>query len=181
MSEPWPASRLPQRADSCGHAWIVGGEQAREWQSNLMTNGEMRLNQRSPSDERMERLMRALISLASIPERGGCQGSSMAGSGSSDQGAAQALVVEFDDAYTDLVEGLEQLPSESQMIALQAVDTRLSAMVGAKDATLWTDRAQREDQIWTELRELVTEVIGEFARREPELETGPGMPTDRTL
>lgn len=118
--------------------------------------------------------MRVLISLASIPQKGGRQGTSIAAGDAPERSRAQALVVEFDDAYTAVVEGLEQLPSESQMIALQAVDTRLSVMVAAKDAALWTDRARREDQVWTEFRELAADVIAEFGWWEPT--SGPGMP-----
>lgn len=76
---------------------------------------------------------------------------------------AQGLVVEFDDAYTNFIEGFEALPSESQMIALQKVDTKLSAMVAAKDAVLWSDRARRENPNWAEVRELAADVIEEFS------------------
>ena len=96
--------------------------------------------------------------LASIPESGPSDHSDH-----SNQYGAQGLVVEFDEAYTCFVEGFEQLPSESQMIALQAVDTKLSAMIGAKDAELWTLRARREDRIWVEVRRLVDVAIESFA------------------
>lgn len=106
--------------------------------------------------------MRVLDLLATIPEAAVPE-HSIAVADSSDHGDAQSLVVEFDEAYTAFVEGFEQLPSESQMIALQAVDTKLSAMVGAKDAVLWTTRARREDRVWVEVREIVADVFERFA------------------
>ena len=75
---------------------------------------------------------------------------------------SENLVVEFDQAYTDFVEGFDQLPSESQLLALQAVDTQLAAMVGEKDALLWTVRACREDSRWIEVRALAEKVVDEF-------------------
>ena len=77
-------------------------------------------------------------------------------------GHAENLVFEFDEAYTDFVDGLKKLPSESQMRALQAVDLKVSSMVGAKDAALWTDRARREDEHWGELRQLAARVLSAF-------------------
>ena len=76
--------------------------------------------------------------------------------------SAQKLVVEFDEAYTAFVESFERLPSESQMMALQAVDTKLAAMVRAKDASLWTARGYREDPTWHEIRALADYAVGEF-------------------
>ena len=67
---------------------------------------------------------------------------------------AEGLVVEFDEAYTAFVDGFERLPSESQLTALQAVDAKLASMVRAKDASLWTLRACREDPCWGEVRTL---------------------------
>jgi len=122
---------------------------------SIGTNGSKR------PDGRSSRLVEILTLLASIPESGPSDHSDH-----SNQYGAQGLVVEFDEAYTCFVEGFEQLPSESQMIALQAVDTKLSAMIGAKDATLWTLRARREDQIWVEARQLVDVAIESFARSE---------------
>jgi len=125
-------------------------------------------------DPRSMRLLRVLTSLATIPEHVK-QSSSVVprdarntngetnGPASSLEGEAQNLVVEFDEAYTAYIEGFDRLPSESQMIALQAVDTKLSAMVGAKDAAIWTFRARSEDQIWMEVRELAAAVIGKFS------------------
>jgi hypothetical protein len=76
--------------------------------------------------------------------------------------SAEKLVVEFDEAYTAFVESFERLPSESQMMALQAVDTKFAAMVRAKDASLWTARAYREDPTWNEVRALAEYAVGEF-------------------
>lgn len=76
---------------------------------------------------------------------------------------SSSLVVEFDEAYTAFVDGLEDLPSESQMIALQTVDTKLSAMVREEDATLWTVQARLEDPCWIEVRVLVVDVMEEFS------------------
>ncbi len=77
-------------------------------------------------------------------------------------GRLEKLVVEFDDAYTAIVEGMEQLPSEVQFMALQAVDRQLAAMVRATDAALWTENALREDARWSEAGRLVRGVIQAF-------------------
>jgi hypothetical protein len=75
---------------------------------------------------------------------------------------AENLVVEFDEAYTGFVEGMDQLPSESQLLALQAVDTKLAAMVRMKDASLWTADAFCDDPRWNEVRALAEAAIGEY-------------------
>jgi hypothetical protein len=77
-------------------------------------------------------------------------------------GLSENLVLEFDEAYTAFVDAFVELPSEGQMLALQAMDTTLGAMVGAKDETLWTERARREDPIWNEVRSLAGRVLSEF-------------------
>jgi len=77
-------------------------------------------------------------------------------------GLAENLVLEFDEAYTEFVDGFDALPSEGQMLALQAVDTMFTSMVGAKDAALWTENARREDPLWAEVRSLAMHVLSEF-------------------
>jgi hypothetical protein len=78
-------------------------------------------------------------------------------------GQIERLVVEFDDAYTIFVESMERLPSEAQLIALQAVDRKLTALVRAQDAELWTQKALHEDPRWIEVRQLAFGVIEAFA------------------
>ena len=106
-------------------------------------------------DGRSARLRRALVALATSP-----QDESRESNGPSTY--SENLVVEFDEAYTGFVEGFDDLPSESQLLALQTVDTKLSAMVDAKDAALWTIRGYREDSRWTEVRALAKDALGEF-------------------
>ena len=77
-------------------------------------------------------------------------------------GFAENLVFEFDEAYTAFVEGFETLPSEEQLLALQAVDTHVSRMVRAKDADLWTESARREGAPWAQVRELAAHVLRVF-------------------
>lgn len=77
-------------------------------------------------------------------------------------GLSENLVLEFDEAYTDFVDAFDALPSEDQMLALQAVDTKLAAMVEVKDAALWTESARREDPLWVEVRLLAMRVLVEF-------------------
>jgi len=77
-------------------------------------------------------------------------------------GYAENLVFEFDEAYTAFVEGFEALPSESQLLALQAIDTHVSAMVRARDATLWTEQARREEVVWRDVRVLARDVLDVF-------------------
>jgi hypothetical protein len=108
----------------------------------------------SRADERSDRLMRVLALLARVPDPAAAGETSSRGDG---------LTVEFDDAYTAFVDGFEDLPSESQMAALQAVDRKLSMMVSAKDPDLWTPRARREAPSWSEVRQLAGTVIREFA------------------
>jgi len=78
-------------------------------------------------------------------------------------GFAENLVFEFDEAYTAFVEGFEVLPSEIQLISLQAVDTQVSSMVRAKDAALWTEQARRDDPDWDEVRRCARAALAAFA------------------
>lgn len=117
----------------------------------------------APIDSRLARLLRALSSLASVTEVPDRLGRKSASSPSPP--SSPGLVVEFDEAYTVFVDGLEELPSESQMIALQAVDTKLSAMVRAEDAALWTVQARIEDPCWIEVRVLVVDAMNAFSLR----------------
>lgn len=103
------------------------------------------------------RLWRAMLSLA-LP----AEPLEIAAQRPAIPGFAESLVLEFDEAYTGFVDGVEALPSEAQMLALQAVDRKLAAMVSAKDAALWTERARREDLIWAEVRGLAMRVLREF-------------------
>lgn len=77
-------------------------------------------------------------------------------------GHLERLVVEFDDAYTTFVEGMQQLPSEVQLISLQAVDRQLESMVRAREAGLWTKQALREDGRWAETERLASIAIEAF-------------------
>ncbi len=78
-------------------------------------------------------------------------------------GHLERLVVEFDDAYTTFVEGMVALPSEAQLMALQAVDRQLASMVRAQEAELWTRQALREDVRWLDAQRLASCVIEAFA------------------
>lgn len=78
-------------------------------------------------------------------------------------GRLENLVVEFDDAYTVYVEGMESLPDEGQLLALQAVDRQLAGMVAAKDAALWTELALREDRRWSQAQKLARTAIAAYA------------------
>ena len=78
-------------------------------------------------------------------------------------GRLERLVVEFDDAYTVFVEGMERLPSEAQLMSLQAIDRQLAAMVRAQEAALWTQQALREDARWHEAQRLASLVVEAFA------------------
>lgn len=109
------------------------------------------------TDTRSQRLRRAVASLAeSGPQKPPAGSEPLAG-------FSENLVFEFDEAYTSFVDGVEALPSESQMIALQAVDSLLAGMVSAKDAALWTEKARRESAEWSQVRALAERVMAEFA------------------
>lgn len=106
------------------------------------------------------RLQRALRLLAEPPRSGtGAEGPSRA---SAAAGRVENLVVEFDEAYTAFIEGCEVLPAESQLEAVQAVDARLSSMVRAADASLWTERSHRESACWLEVRGLAAAAMRAF-------------------
>ena len=105
--------------------------------------GESRAGRRGALGGRSERLSRIVRSLSQRPASPR-PGSSV----SATPGLTESLVFEFDEAYTAFVEGFEALPSERQMLALQAMDARLSAMVRAKDAAIWTEVARREASDW---------------------------------
>ena len=116
-------------------------------------------------DSRSARLIRVLTSLACVPELPVDSDRSTGSAVLASSGApsdSPSLVAEFDEAYTAFVDSLENLPNESQMVALQAVDTRLSAMLRAEDATMWTLRARLEDPSWVEVRRLAADVMNEF-------------------
>ena len=106
---------------------------------------------------REQRLWRAVLSLAEVPPS-----AEEAKRRPVSAGFAENLVFEFDEAYTAFVEGFETLPSESQLISLQAVDTRVSAMVRASDAALWTEQARREAADWQDVRRLARAVLSAF-------------------
>ena len=109
------------------------------------------------STGREERLRLAIAGLAEVPPS-----AEEAKRRPARPGFAENLVFEFDEAYTAFVEGFETLPSEEQLLALQALDTHVSAMVRARDAALWTERARREDAPWQEVRVLAARVLRVF-------------------
>jgi len=64
------------------------------------------------------------------------------------------LAIEFDEAYTEYVANLDQLPSVAQLESLQALDAALAAMSGPANVELWTESAVRGHPRWAELRTL---------------------------
>ena len=117
---------------------------------------ELKVMQVVPSG-RDSRLWRAIASIAEAPPSAE---ESMRRPATA--GFAENLIFEFDEAYTYFVEGFETLPSEEQMLALQAVDTHVSSMVGLKDAELWTEGARREAAEWQDVRALAERVLEAF-------------------
>jgi hypothetical protein len=116
---------------------------------------------RPPSEGLDLRLWRAVVALAAAPASA-VGGSSQPADDVVVQGQAESCVFEFDEAYTAYVEGFEALPGEAQMIALQAVDRQVAAMVAMKDASVWTPEARREGFLWGELRGLAVQVLNTF-------------------
>lgn len=105
------------------------------------------------------RLQRALSLLAEPPRVGpGAVGSVR----ESTPGRVENLVVEFDEAYTAFIEGCDALPAEPQLEALQSVDARLSSMVRAADASLWTQRGHCQSPCWSEVRALAAAAMRAF-------------------
>lgn len=112
---------------------------------------------------REARLWRAVVELFEIVDEAAERARPLA------SGRLEHLVVEFDDAYTAFVEGMERLPSEPQLVALQAVDRHLAAMVRAQDAALWTAAALVGDARWDEARRLALVVLRAHAWPERKL------------
>jgi hypothetical protein len=110
---------------------------------------------RAPSAGRDLRLWRSVVLLAEPPPE-------MNPPPNGVPGQSENFVFEFDEAYTAYVEGFESLPSEGQMLALQAVDRKVAQMVAMKEAAIWTEAARRENAHWLELRSLASRVLVEF-------------------
>lgn len=77
---------------------------------------------------------------------------------------ADELAARFDDLYTDYVGSLTRLPSESQLGALQALDSAVHELSGVENAPLWKQAAVRGDPRWHEIREIARIVLCEFER-----------------
>jgi hypothetical protein len=73
-----------------------------------------------------------------------------------------ALALEFDDLYTDYIDNLDELPSEAQLVALQALDSALTAMSGPANAELWTATSVNSHPRWSEVRDLARSAIDHF-------------------
>jgi hypothetical protein len=74
----------------------------------------------------------------------------------------EALALEFDDLYTDYIDNLDELPSEAQLVALQALDSALTAMSGPANAELWTPTSVSSHPRWSEVRDLARRAIDHF-------------------
>ena len=101
-----------------------------------------------------KRLRQALSALATAPGDGSPSPSLF-------PAHSEELVAEFDEAYTGFIQGMDELPKESHLLALQAVDTKLSALIQMKDTSLWTALAFRDDPHWREVRVLAGTAMGE--------------------
>jgi hypothetical protein len=73
-----------------------------------------------------------------------------------------ALAREFDDLYTDFIDNLDELPTEAQLVALQALDSALTAMSGPANSDLWTEASVRGHPRWSEVRDLARTAIDQF-------------------
>ncbi len=74
----------------------------------------------------------------------------------------EALALEFDDVYTDYVDNLDQLPTNEQLVSLQALDSALTAMSGPRNADLWTEASVKSHPRWSEVRGLARAVLEHF-------------------
>ena len=81
--------------------------------------------------------------------------------------AGDVLAARFDDVYTDFVDSLQRLPSEAQLVSLQALDSAIHSMSGVENAALWTEAAVQNDPRWQELREIARTVLQEFGLSAP--------------
>jgi hypothetical protein len=73
------------------------------------------------------------------------------------------LALEFDDVYAAFVSNAATLPTEKQLLALQALDSALAAMSGPEHASLWTESAVKSHPSWVEVRSLAAAVLEAFA------------------
>jgi hypothetical protein len=73
------------------------------------------------------------------------------------------LALEFDDVYSAFVSNAAVLPTEEQLLALQALDSALAAMSGPENAPLWTESAVKTHPRWVEVRSLAATVLEVFA------------------
>ena len=106
-----------------------------------------------------EQLLRAAVSELARPA-GTTLASKPAGSPRPDE-----LALAFDDAYTTYISNAADLPTEPQLLALQALDSALSAMSGPANAALWTESALETHPRWAEIRALASCVIEVFSWR----------------
>jgi len=83
------------------------------------------------------------------------------------------LALLFDEEYTDFMEGLAVLPSESQLLALQLLDRAVNAISGPENRHLWTEAAVERDPHWEEIRQLAQSVLHEFGWRASSAEIDP--------
>jgi len=75
------------------------------------------------------------------------------------------LAHEFDDHYSAFVSNAVELPTEKQLLALQALDSALTAMSGPESSALWTEVAVKTHSSWREVRRLAAVVLEAFAWR----------------
>ena len=69
---------------------------------------------------------------------------------------------DFDEAYTDYIDGLDELPSQAQLQALQSVDSALLAMLDDDSGSLWSAEAIEVDPRWSALRTTAGEILSQF-------------------
>lgn len=72
------------------------------------------------------------------------------------------LAIEFDEAYTCYVAGLDRLPSDRQLQSLQTLDDQLQAMSDPEDRALWTPEAMKHHPEWGSVRTLAWRILVDF-------------------
>ena len=73
------------------------------------------------------------------------------------------LAIDFDEAYTAFVGQLNELPSETQMEALQRLDQQLERMSDPRlAAKLWTAEAMKKENAWESVRAIAAEILASF-------------------
>ncbi len=76
--------------------------------------------------------------------------------------APDALAIRFDEVYSEWVDAMTSLPSDTQFMAVQALDSQLNAMSDPSRRELWSNESFLVHPQWEEVRVLARRILDEF-------------------